>query len=79
MFDNLEKEFYERLYAEHGPLMWCSPLIKTLGYKNNAAFRQSVYRNKCAVKVFDIVGRQGRFAHTHSVATWLATLVVDNE
>jgi hypothetical protein len=79
MFVNYEKEMYERLFEEHGPLMWGEALFKTLGYKNNTAFRQSVYRKKCPVDVFDIDGRQGRYAHTHEVAAWLATLGEKNE
>ena len=79
MIRNFEEEIYDKLYGEYGPLMWGEPLYKTLGYNNNAAFRQSVYRKKCPIDVFDIDGRQGRYAHTHEVSAWLATLGVKDE
>lgn len=74
MFSDVEKELYEKLYSKNGPLMWGSVLIKTLGYSNSAAFRQSVYRGKCPVKVFDVDGRKGKYAYTLDVANWLVGL-----
>ena len=79
MIRNFKKETYNKLYEEYGPLMWGEPLYKTLGYNNNTAFRQSVYRKKCPVDVFEIDGRKGRYAHTHEVAAWLASLGAKNE
>ncbi len=64
----LEKDFFE-LY---GPLLTGEELIKALGYKSKAAFRQSVVRKTVPVQLFEIENRRGKYALTKEVACYLA-------
>lgn len=64
----LERDLLE-LY---GPLITGENLIKALGYRSKAAFRQSVVRKTVPVQLFEIENRRGKYALTKDVACYLA-------
>jgi hypothetical protein len=51
-----------------GPTLW-----RLLGYRTGDAFRKAAQRKTLPVPVFKLAGRQGRFALTADVASWIQT------
>lgn len=58
----------------HGAIIYGHDLWKVLGYPSGAAFRQSVKRKAVPVQTFKREGYRMRFARTHDIAIWLASL-----
>jgi hypothetical protein len=59
------------LVLRFGPMIGGKDLIQALGYSNGQAFRQAVRQDRLGVRVFNLPGRQGKFALTADVATWI--------
>jgi hypothetical protein len=59
------------LTALFGPLVGGDDLIKILGYRNPAAFRQAQRQGRLGVRVFNLPARRGKFALTAEVAAWI--------
>jgi len=68
----LSIELEQKLYNEHGPMMFGDALRKALGYRSGDAFRQAASRGTVPIHTFRIETRRGRFAMTKDVAKWLA-------
>ena len=62
---------FERLYAEHGPLVSGKALAKLAGFSTTDGLRMAHRRNTIGFTVFRIPARQGLFAHTADLARWL--------
>lgn len=45
-------------------------LVRLLGYRTSAAFRQAAHRQSLGVRTFFIRGRRGRCARTSDIARW---------
>jgi hypothetical protein len=45
-------------------------LVRLLGYRTPAAFRQAAHRNALGIRTFFIRGRRGRCACTSDIARW---------
>ena len=59
----------------YGPLIGGKDLVKVLGFRTHASFRQAVRLNKLVgINTFEIEGRRGRFALTADVEIWLNQL-----
>lgn len=67
-----ESEQRMDLQSRFGPLLGGQDLVKSLGYKSAAAFRQAVKRGTIPVEVFEIPNRRGKFALTSDIECWLA-------
>jgi hypothetical protein len=67
---NLEER--TNLHLQFGPLIGGKDLVRNLGYKSAAAFRQAVRRGTLPVEVFEIPNRRGKFALTSDIERWLA-------
>ena len=67
-----------QLMQLYGPLLTGDDLAKALGYRSRDALRQAVKRRTFPVPLFEIQNRRGKFASTHDVAVFLAT-VLPNE
>jgi len=68
-----------KLYEEYGPLIGGPQLVKVLGFRTNAAFRQAEKIGNIGIDVFEIEGRKGKFARTHDVEAWLSKLGMPNK
>ncbi len=66
------------LVEQFGPLISGSDLVRCLGYKSAAAFRQASKRGVLPVRVFELPRRKGKFAFSSEVAAWLAGLQQEN-
>ncbi len=55
-------------------LLCGEPLRNALGFSSAEAFRTAVHSGRLPVPVFKIPGRQGWFARSTDVASWLRTL-----
>jgi len=62
------------LLAQYGPLISGRDLVRCLGYKSAAAFRQALKRGSLPVPVFELPNRKGKFALTSEVVRWFAAL-----
>ena len=60
------------LSSQHGPLLGGAELVRVLGYRTSAAFRQAHKRGQISVPVFKLPDRRGYYALTHEVAEWIA-------
>lgn len=70
--ESLFVELENKLYEEHGPMMFGDALRQALGYRSGDAFRQAACRGTLPLHTFKIESRRGRFAMTKDVAHWLA-------
>jgi hypothetical protein len=61
------------LQTEHGLVVGGPTLWRLLGYRTGDAFRKAAQRKTLPVPVFNLAGRQGRFALTADVAHWIRT------
>jgi hypothetical protein len=60
----------EALLARFGAIVAGRDLVRLLGYRTSAAFRQAVHRQSVGVQTFFIRGRRGRCACTSDIARW---------
>lgn len=70
--DDLARELNEQLVRQFGPILSSEGLVKALGYRSSAAYRQAVTRDTVPVPLFQIPNRRGRFALARDVAIWLS-------
>ncbi len=70
-----QESTFERLYAEHGPMVSGRTLAKLAGFSTTDALRMAHHRKTIGFTVFRIPARQGLFAHTADVARWLDSMV----
>lgn len=59
---------FERQY---GLVIPARDLVRPLGYRTSAAFRQAARRQTLGLNTFFIHGRRGRYARAADVAAWL--------
>jgi hypothetical protein len=59
------------LIGRYGPLMGSAALAEALGFSSVGAFRQACWRGKVNIQLFNLPGRNGRFALTQDVVRWL--------
>jgi hypothetical protein len=79
METNQETNFSD-LLTQSGPLTGGKDLVKALGYRSAAAFRQASQRGTLPVHVFEIPSRRGKFALTSDIINWLSDIKKhDNE
>ena len=69
-------EVAERLEARFGLVVSGRDLVRLLGYRTGAAFRQAVRRRSLGISTFFISGRRGRAALTIDVARWVQARTV---
>jgi len=69
----LEAVILDDLLRRWGPLLQGEALRSALGFPTMTALRQAITRGTTPVPVFKIDGRRGRYAHTWTVARWLAS------
>jgi len=67
------------LMDQFGPLIGGKDLMKALGYRTQAAFYKAIREARIKVKVFEIEGRQGKFAMTNDVGQWLDSLSTSSQ
>lgn len=60
----------QALQDRFGMIVTGSDLVRLLGYRTPAAFRQAVHRQSLGVRTFFIRGRRGRCARTADIARW---------
>lgn len=72
--DSLAQAIEATLTREAGSVLGGDALRRALGYRSVGAMRQAIRRGTIPVKVFPLANRRGKFALTHDVAAWLATL-----
>lgn len=60
----------QALHDRFGMIVAGRDLVRLLGYRTSAAFRQAAHRNSLGVRTFFIRGRRGRCARTSDVARW---------
>ncbi|WP_423016383.1 hypothetical protein [Undibacterium sp. Di27W] len=65
---------FSDLLTQSGPLTGGKDLVKALGYRSAAAFRQAIQRGTLPIHVFEIPGRRGRFALTSDIMNWLSDI-----
>lgn len=70
----LADQLRQSLTEQYGQIVGGADLASLLGFRSTDTFRKSINNNTLTLKTFTIPGRQGRFALTLEVATWLATL-----
>lgn len=70
--DELARELNEQFIQQFGPILSSETLVKVLGYKSAAAYRQAVVRHTVPVPLFQIPNRRGRFALARDVAIWIS-------
>ena len=56
---------------EYGLVIPTRDLVRLLGYRTSAAFRQAARRQTLGLNTFFIHGRRGRYARAADVAAWL--------
>jgi len=59
------------LECQYGLVIPARDLVRLLGYRTSAAFRQAVRRQTLELNTFFIHGRRGRYARAADVAAWL--------
>ncbi|MEO6273188.1 MAG: hypothetical protein ABIP34_08310 [Rhodoferax sp.] len=69
--DDLARELNEQFVQQFGPILSSPVLVKALGYRSMAAYRQAITRDTVPVPLFQIPNRRGRFALARDVAIWL--------
>jgi hypothetical protein len=62
------------LIKTYGALIYGHDLWKVIGYPSSDAFRQAVKRKSVPVPTFKREGYRMRFARSHDVAVWLASM-----
>jgi len=62
------------LLDQFGLLIGGKDLMRALGYRTQAAFYKAIRESRLGVNVFEIEGRQGKFAMTREVGQWLDSL-----
>ena len=67
-------DLFGDLVGRHGPILGGKDLFQALGYNNGQAFRQALRQDRLGVRVFNLPGRQGKFALTAEVADWVLTM-----
>lgn len=67
------------LIDQFGPLIGGKDLMKALGYRTQAAFYKAIRESRIKVAIFEIDGRQGKFAMTNEVGKWLDSLSLSNQ
>jgi len=72
--EQLARALAADLEQRHGSLLGGAALQRALGFTSGSAFRQACHRGVLPVAVFTIPNRRGRYALTHDVARWLASL-----
>lgn len=70
--DNTIRQLEERF----GLIVAGRDLVRLLGYRTPAAFRQAAHRKSLGIHTFFIRGRRGRCARTSDVARWAFELGV---
>lgn len=70
--DDLARELNAQFVQQFGPILSSEVLVKALGYRSAAAYRQAVTRDTVPVPLFQIPNRRGRFALARDVAIWLS-------
>lgn len=65
------EEYRASLIAQYGPLIGGRDLVRSLGFRTQAAFDKARREQRLPIRVFRIEGRRGRFALTLDVAQWL--------
>ena len=60
----------EALQERFGLIVAGRDLVRLLGYRTPAAFRQAAHRQSLGIRTFFIDGRRGRCARTSDVARW---------
>ncbi len=60
----------QALQDRFGMIVAGRDLVRLLGYRTPAAFRQAVHRQSLGVRTFFIRGRRGRCARTADIARW---------
>ena len=58
LINTLSLELEEKLYDEHGPMMFGDALRKALGYRSGDAFRQAASRGTLPIYTFKIETRR---------------------
>lgn len=58
------------LQERFGLIVAGKDLVRLLGYRTSAAFRQAVHRQSLGISTFFIPGRRGRCARTSDIARW---------
>lgn len=72
LVDELARELNDQFVQQFGPILSSEALVKVLGYKSSAAYRQAVVRDTVPVPLFQIPNRRGRFALARDVAIWIS-------
>jgi hypothetical protein len=62
---------HDDLSRQYGSLLASADLVKVLGYRSSAAFRQAMVRGTVPVPLFTIPHRRGHFALALEVAAWM--------
>lgn len=62
------------LLKTYGALVYGHDLWKLIGYPSSEAFRQAVKRKSVPIPTFKRDGYRMRFARSHDVAVWLASM-----
>jgi hypothetical protein len=70
--DALACELNAQFVQQFGPILSSEVLVKVLGYRSPAAYRQAVARDTVPVPLFQIPNRRGRFALARDVAIWMS-------
>ena len=60
----------QALQDRFGVIVAGRDLVRLLGYRTSAAFRQAAHRQSLGVRTFFIRGRRGRCACTSDIAHW---------
>lgn len=69
--DDLLTKLHDDLSRQYGSLLASADLVKVLGYRSSAAFRQAMVRGTVPVPLFTIPHRRGHFALALEVAAWM--------
>jgi hypothetical protein len=67
------------LQARFGLIVSGRELVRLMGYRTSAAFRQAVHRQSFGIQTFFVRGRRGRCASTADVARWAFELRATSE
>ena len=62
LVEELARELNDQFVRQFGPILSSEALLKVLGYKSSAAYRQAVVRDTVPVPLFQNPNRRGRFA-----------------
>lgn len=75
----MQNDFEKELVDLYGPILGGKDLIRALGYRTGAAFRKAARENILGINIFEIPGRQGKFAMTRDVSTFLVKCSLSQE